>query len=41
MGSLKSATNFDKNAPILVRSSSTAMIHVPVEKIDIPSWLSL
>jgi hypothetical protein len=39
MGNLKSDSSFDKNAPILVQSSSTAIIHVPVEKIDIPSWL--
>jgi hypothetical protein len=39
MGKPKSASSFDKNAPILVQSSSTATIHVPIEKIDIPSWL--
>jgi hypothetical protein len=39
MGNLKSASIFNKNAPILVQSSSTAIIHVPVETIDIPSWL--
>jgi hypothetical protein len=39
MENLNSASNFDKSAPILVQSTSTAIIHVPVEKIDLPTWL--
>ncbi len=39
MANLKSSNNFDEDAPILVQSSSSANIHAPMEKIDIPSWL--
>src|ERR1700728_30746 len=39
MANLKSSNNFDEDAPILIQSSSSAIIHAPVEKIDIPSWL--
>lgn len=30
---------FDPNAPIVIQSSASAVIHVAAEKIDIPSWL--
>src|SRR5258706_11758854 len=39
MSNLKSKTSLDKNAPPLLRSDSKAVIHAPVDKIDIPEWL--
>jgi hypothetical protein len=36
---LKSNTDLNKNAPLLLRSDSKAVIHAPVDKIDIPEWL--
>src|SRR5260370_30265392 len=39
MSNLKSKTGLDKNAPPLLRSDSKAVIHAPVDKIDIPEWL--
>jgi hypothetical protein len=39
MSNLKSKTGLDKNAPLLLRSDSKAVIHAPVDKIDIPEWL--
>jgi len=39
MSNLKPNTGLNENAPILVQSSSKAVIHAPVEKIDIPEWL--
>jgi len=39
MRNLKSKTGLDKNAPLLLRSDSKAVIHAPVDKIDIPEWL--
>ena len=39
MTDLKSNAGLDKNAPPLLRSDSKAVIHAPVDKIDIPEWL--
>src|SRR5260370_16946230 len=39
MSNLKSKTGLDKNVPLLLRSDSKAVIHAPVDKIDIPEWL--
>jgi hypothetical protein len=39
MTDLKSNTGLNKNAPVLLRSDSKAVIHAPVDKIDIPEWL--
>jgi len=39
MTNLKSKTGFNENARLLVRSSAKAVIHAPVDKIDIPEWL--
>jgi hypothetical protein len=39
MTNLKSNTGFNKNARLLLRSNAKAVIHAPVEKIDIPEWL--
>ena len=39
MADLKSNTGLNKNAPVLLRSDSKAVIHAPVDKIDIPEWL--
>jgi hypothetical protein len=39
MTNLKSNTGFNKNARILLRSDFKAVIHAPVDKIDIPDWL--
>jgi hypothetical protein len=39
MTDLKSNRGRDKNAPLLLRSDSKAVIHAPVDKIDIPEWL--
>ena len=39
MSNLKSKTGLDKNAPPLLRSDSKAVIHAPVDKIDLPEWL--
>jgi hypothetical protein len=39
MSNLKSNTGLDKTARLLLRSDSKAVIHAPVDKIDIPEWL--
>ena len=39
MTDLKSNAGLDKNAPPLLRSDSKAVIHAPVDQIDIPEWL--
>ena len=39
MTDLKSDTGLNKNAPVLLRSDSKAVIHAPVDKIDIPESL--
>jgi hypothetical protein len=39
MSNLKSKTGLDENAPLLLRSNAKAVIHAPVDKIDIPEWL--
>jgi hypothetical protein len=39
MSDLKSKTGLDKNAPLFLRSASTAIIYAPVDMIDIPEWL--
>src|SRR4030081_3007101 len=39
MTDLKSNAGLNKNAPLLLRSDSKAVIHAPVDKIDIPEWL--
>jgi hypothetical protein len=39
MSNLKSQTGLDENASPLLRSDSKAVIHAPVDKIDIPEWL--
>jgi hypothetical protein len=39
MINLKSNTVVTKNAGLLVRSEANAVIHAPVDKIDIPEWL--
>src|SRR6266404_5857169 len=39
MTNLISTANFNENARLLVRSSAKAVIHAPVDKIDIPEWL--
>src|SRR3979411_509844 len=39
MTDLKSNAGLDKNAQPLLRSDSKAVIHAPVNKIDIPEWL--
>ena len=39
MTDLKSNAGLNKNAPPLLRSDSKAVIHAPVDKIDIPEWL--
>jgi hypothetical protein len=39
MTNLKSETGVKENARLLLRSDSKAVIHAPVDKIDIPEWL--
>jgi hypothetical protein len=39
MTDLKSNPCLDKNTPLLLRSDSTAVIHAPVDEIDVPEWL--
>src|SRR3977135_1743487 len=39
MTDLKSNAGLNKTAPPLLRSDSKAVIHAPVDKIDIPEWL--
>jgi hypothetical protein len=36
---MKPDTRFNENARLLLHSSSRAVIHAPVEKIDIPEWV--
>ena len=39
MTNLKSNTGLDETARLLLRSNCKAVIHAPVDKIDIPEWL--
>jgi len=39
MTNLISTANFNENARLVVRSSAKAVIHAPIDKIDIPEWL--